>query len=186
MRDSEGKAHSSRAGLQFLWEVVALLGKTECGKTTKDEQTMLRLLTPLLKLYTAKQSIAVVSEVLEAFGGQGYMEDTDLPRLLRDSQVTAIWEGTTNVLSLDVWRPLKAPGRNRVENLYSSPQLPQKKGALETFLRFTKSKLEKVSRPDLTASIALINKAAQDIKTFVTTSSNSEMVESSARYFAFS
>jgi acyl-CoA dehydrogenase len=48
--------------------------------------------------------------VIEAFGGQGYMEDTGLPRLLRDAQVLPIWEGTTNVLSLDALRVLAKPG----------------------------------------------------------------------------
>ena len=55
---------------------------------------MLRLLTPLLKLYTGKQSIAVCSESIECVGGTGYMEDTGLPALLRDTQVTSIWEGS--------------------------------------------------------------------------------------------
>jgi hypothetical protein len=62
---------------------------------------LLRLLLPITKLVTGKQSVAVASEVLEAFGGAGYVEDTGLPALLRDSQVLPIWEGTTNVLSLD-------------------------------------------------------------------------------------
>ena len=44
----------------------------------------------------------MASEALESFGGAGYVEDTGLPRLLRDAQVLPIWEGTTNVLSLDV------------------------------------------------------------------------------------
>ena len=43
----------------------------------------------------------MVSEVIEGFGGAGYVEDTGLPQLLRDAQVLPIWEGTTNVLSLD-------------------------------------------------------------------------------------
>jgi acyl-CoA dehydrogenase len=41
---------------------------------------------------------------VEAFGGAGYVEDTGIPRLLRDAQVLPIWEGTTNVLSLDLLR----------------------------------------------------------------------------------
>jgi hypothetical protein len=49
----------------------------------------------------------VMSEGLESFGGQGYIEDTGLPPLLRDAQVLPIWEGTTNVLSLDVLRALQ-------------------------------------------------------------------------------
>ena len=43
---------------------------------------------------------------MECFGGAGYVEDTGVPRLLRDAQVLPIWEGTTNVLSLDVLRAL--------------------------------------------------------------------------------
>jgi hypothetical protein len=59
-----------------------------------------------MKLTTGKQTVAVVSEVLETFGGAGYLEDTGLPALLRDAQVLPIWEGTTNVLSLDAVRAL--------------------------------------------------------------------------------
>ena len=50
--------------------------------------------------------VMVASEVLESFGGAGYVEDTGLPVLLRDSQVLPIWEGTTNVLALDTLRAL--------------------------------------------------------------------------------
>lgn len=84
--------------------VAHLLGKDECGVATDNERLLLRAMTPILKLYTAKKSIAICSEVLECFGGAGYIEDTGLPRLLRDSQVLAIWEGTTNILSLDMLR----------------------------------------------------------------------------------
>ena len=55
----------------------------------------------------------VLSEVVEAFGGAGYVEDTGLPLLLRDAQVLPIWEGTTNVLSLDVLRALEAARGHR-------------------------------------------------------------------------
>jgi hypothetical protein len=64
-----------------------------------------------MKLTTAKQAVAVASETLEAFGGAGYVEDTGLPLLLRDAQVLPIWEGTTNVLSLDALRVLGSDGR---------------------------------------------------------------------------
>ncbi len=67
-------------------------------------------MTPLAKLATGKQAVAVASEALECFGGAGYVEDTGLPRLLRDAQVLPIWEGTTNVLSLEALRALGADG----------------------------------------------------------------------------
>ncbi|OLL23822.1 Acyl-CoA dehydrogenase family member 11 [Neolecta irregularis DAH-3] len=63
---------------------------------------LLRLFAAVAKAYCAKKTIEIVSECLEACGGQGYMEETSLPRLYRDSQVLSIWEGTTNVLSSDV------------------------------------------------------------------------------------
>ena len=44
-------------------------------------------MTPVAKFYTAKSAVATVSEGLECFGGQGYIEDTGLPGLLRDVQV---------------------------------------------------------------------------------------------------
>jgi alkylation response protein AidB-like acyl-CoA dehydrogenase len=95
--------------LHLVLQLGVLLGRAEVGKASAAETMLLRLLTPVAKLYTAKQSIAVASEVLEAFGGAGYVEDTGLPRLLRDCQVLSIWEGTTNVLSLDVLRVLENP-----------------------------------------------------------------------------
>ena len=93
-----------RGALLVAFRVVELLGREEAGVITEEESDLLRIVTPLAKLTTAKQAVAVVSEVLESFGGAGYVEDTGLPRLLRDAQVLPIWEGTTNVLSLDVLR----------------------------------------------------------------------------------
>lgn len=61
-------------------------------------------MTPIVKLYTAKQCIKVVSEGLELFGGLGYLEDSHIPKILRDAQVLPIWEGTTNILSFDMLR----------------------------------------------------------------------------------
>ncbi|HET7550274.1 MAG TPA: acyl-CoA dehydrogenase family protein [Gemmatimonadaceae bacterium] len=98
------------AAFHLVFRAVVLLGRVECGNATEREAALLRLLTPVVKLYTAKQAIAVASEALEAFGGAGYIEDTGLPRLLRDAQVLSIWEGTTNVLSLDVLRAIDGGG----------------------------------------------------------------------------
>jgi acyl-CoA dehydrogenase len=90
----------------IAFRAVELLGKEEDGSIGEEEAALLRLLTPIVKLVTAKQAVAVGSEALEAFGGAGYIEDTGLPRILRDAQVLPIWEGTTNVLALDLLRAL--------------------------------------------------------------------------------
>jgi alkylation response protein AidB-like acyl-CoA dehydrogenase len=86
--------------LAFL--LVELLGRDEGGELDAGEAALLRLLTPVAKATTGKQAVAGVSELIEAFGGAGYVEDTGIPVLLRDGQVLPIWEGTTNVLSLDL------------------------------------------------------------------------------------
>ena len=94
----------------LAFRIVELLGKEEAGTGSEEDAKLLRYLTPLAKLLTAKQTVALASEVLEVFGGAGYVEDTGLPRILRDAQVLTIWEGTTNVLSLDVLRVLGRMG----------------------------------------------------------------------------
>lgn len=88
----------------LVMKACELLGKEECGKAGESDSALLRVLTPLAKLYTGKSVVSVCSEVVECFGGAGYVEDTGIPRLLRDAQTLSIWEGTTNVLSLDMLR----------------------------------------------------------------------------------
>ena len=98
------------AGLHLTFCLVAALGREEAGLATPEERSLLRTLTPVTKLFTAKSALRIASEVVEAFGGAGYVEDTGLPQLVRDAQVFSIWEGTTNVLSLDVLRALGQGG----------------------------------------------------------------------------
>jgi len=106
------------AGLQAEYEgafhlafrLAELLGHAEAEIITEDHAALLRLLTPIAKLTTARQAVTVTSEVLEAFGGAGYVEDTGLPTLHRDAQVLSIWEGTTNVLALDALRAVHTTG----------------------------------------------------------------------------
>ncbi|HYW12120.1 MAG TPA: acyl-CoA dehydrogenase family protein [Longimicrobium sp.] len=94
--------------LHLTFRVVELLGAHEAGEGDDAGRALLRVLTPLAKLTTARQGVAVASEVVEAFGGAGYVEDTGIPMILRDAQVLSIWEGTTNVLSLDALRALQS------------------------------------------------------------------------------
>jgi acyl-CoA dehydrogenase len=94
--------------LSFL--VAWLLGADETGIATEQQKRLLRTLTSVAKLTTGRQVVDVLSEVIEAFGGAGYVEDTGLPALLRDAHVLPIWEGTTNVLALDTLRAMAQPG----------------------------------------------------------------------------
>jgi alkylation response protein AidB-like acyl-CoA dehydrogenase len=107
LADAQAEAE---AGFHLAFYAVELLGREETGALDDDGLGRLRLVTPLAKLVTGKQAVAVLSEVLESFGGAGYVEDTGLPRLLRDAQVLPIWEGTTNVLSLDALKSVAKEG----------------------------------------------------------------------------
>jgi alkylation response protein AidB-like acyl-CoA dehydrogenase len=98
------------AAFQLVFFVAELLGRVEGGAASAADAALLRVLTPLAKLWTGKLAVRIASEACEAFGGAGYIEDTGIPQLLRDAQVYPIWEGTTNVLALDVLRALGANG----------------------------------------------------------------------------
>jgi len=88
------------AMLGMGFETAAALGRAEHGGSTN----LARLLTPLTKLSCARGGIWGASELIESFGGAGYIEDTGLPRIFRNVHVHTIWEGTTNVLAHDVLR----------------------------------------------------------------------------------
>lgn len=98
------------AGLELTFAVAALLGRVEHRPADREAAALLRILTPVAKLATGRMAVAGLSEVVEAFGGAGYIEDTGIPTLLRDAQVLSIWEGTTNVLSLDTLRAIAQAG----------------------------------------------------------------------------
>lgn len=104
-----GLTAETEACFHLAFAVVRLMGRVEHGGD-ETAKSLLRLLTPVAKLTTAKQAVSVCSEGIEAFGGAGYVEDTGLPTLLRDAQVLPIWEGTTNVLSLDTLKAAAASG----------------------------------------------------------------------------
>jgi acyl-CoA dehydrogenase len=103
-------AIDAEGSFALVARVMELIGRREHGEATELETRALRALVPLAKLLTARDAVAHASEVVEAFGGAGYIEDTGVPRLLRDAQVLPIWEGTTNVLSLDLLRGERTDG----------------------------------------------------------------------------
>ncbi|KAM6246688.1 acyl-CoA dehydrogenase family member 11-like [Porphyrio hochstetteri] len=112
----------ARGAFLLLMEIVRLLGLVETNLASEEDQLLLRLLIPVAKLYTGKQASAVVIEGMESFGGQGYMEDTGLPVIVRDTLVMSIWEGTTNILSLDVLRSLSKSGGQVVAVFFAAVQ----------------------------------------------------------------
>jgi putative acyl-CoA dehydrogenase len=156
-----------RAAFVLAFAAVELMGKDECGEASDDELARLRLLTPIAKLYTAKQAVTVASEAIEAFGGAGYIEDTGLPRLLRDAQVLPIWEGTTNVLSLDVWRAI------------------ERTGAFEPWLADVRRRLDQVVSDSVRPAASRTKEAAERVARYVADARGSDRREAGARRLAF-
>ena len=74
------------------------------------EAARARLLTAAVKYWVCKTAPAFVYEAMECLGGNGYVEESVLPRLYREAPVNAIWEGSGNVMCLDVLRALAHDG----------------------------------------------------------------------------
>src|SRR5260221_10868038 len=116
----------------LVFETVAVLERVDRHGAEEDRR-LLRILTPLCKYYIPKRGEYVTLEALEMRGGNGYVEDWINPRLLRDAIVNVIWEGSSNVIVLDVARAIDREGagtallgmlRQRLQSLQNAVVLP--------------------------------------------------------------
>lgn len=83
-------------------QCVDLLDKADNG--CEESAQLLRFLTPLTKKFTAETAVYAIREHMELMGGIGYIEDGVMPKLLRDVLVLPIWEGSGNIMILDMLR----------------------------------------------------------------------------------
>ncbi len=83
------------------------------------EAALLRLMLPAAKHWVCKRAPAVVGEALECLGGNGFIEESVMPRLYRDAPLNSIWEGSGNVTALDLLRALtrSAAGTDQLDAL---------------------------------------------------------------------
>ncbi len=161
-----GLAAEHEAALQLAGHVLLLLGRQETGLLDEAGEALLRPLLPIMKLLTGRQAVTSATEVVEAFGGAGYIEDTLVPQHLRDTQVLSIWEGTTNVLSLETYRAL------------------QRTGGLEALRAECKRQLSHAKDARLTALVPAIEGALDHAQRFYEQHAGSEVGEAGARRFA--
>ena len=87
-----------------IFDLIGLYDRVTAGCATAEEQVLSRLLIAILKKESAEQAIHFSHEAIEMHGGNGYIEDFVTPRLLRDAQVLTVWEGTANILGLELIR----------------------------------------------------------------------------------
>lgn len=90
------------ANFYLCWHAVQLLDKADNGDAKATE--LLRLVTPMVKKEAAQTGVYLIRESMELMGGLGYIEDTVMPKLMRDTMVLPIWEGAGNIMVLDMLR----------------------------------------------------------------------------------
>lgn len=105
IQDSLGKfAAKVHVELATTFDLIKLYDQVSSGRGSERDIILNRLYIALVKKETAEQALKHASEAIELHGGNGYIEDFITPRLLRDAQVLTVWEGTANILALEVIR----------------------------------------------------------------------------------
>lgn len=97
--------------------MMRISGAFDRAQVDEHEALIKRILTPVGKYWVTKRCSEVVREAIECLGGNGFVEESIMPRLYRESPLNAIWEGSGNVIALDLVRVLvKEP--NSVDALH--------------------------------------------------------------------
>jgi putative acyl-CoA dehydrogenase len=105
------------------------------------EAALLRVALPAAKYWICKRTPMITGEALECLGGNGYVEESIMPRLLRDAPLNSIWEGSGNVTALDVLRALtRSPDSADalladVDSAAGEPRVAAAAGALRAALK---------------------------------------------------
>ena len=99
------------ANMALTYECAAA---SRVAASEEEGRLLRRILVPLAKMKATRSAIGAASGALELFGGNGYMEDWPMARQLRDAQCHTIWEGTENILCIDVRRAMRGEGAHEV------------------------------------------------------------------------
>jgi putative acyl-CoA dehydrogenase len=98
-------AVESEAATALAMRLAAACDGAAAGRA--HDRHLLRLVLPAAKYWVTKRCTPLVGEALECLGGNGYVEESGMPRLLREAPLNSIWEGSGNVQALDVLRALQ-------------------------------------------------------------------------------
>jgi acyl-CoA dehydrogenase len=148
------------ATVALSFQAAWLVGAAEAGQ---GDPLLARIITPIAKMACARQALSICSELVETFGGAGYLEDTGIPVIFRDAHVQVIWEGTSSVMAHDVLRALG------------------KAGAREAFHEDLDQRLARAGQPGLADTLAEVTKAAARLRQLT-----AEADEAAARPLAWS
>ncbi|GAB7539858.1 acyl-CoA dehydrogenase family protein [Burkholderia sp. 3C] len=107
----------------MFMQIAALLPKSDRGDALAVK--CVRILTPLVKFRACRDARKVTGDAMEVRGGVGYIEEWADPRLVRDSHLGSIWEGTSNIVALDVARATRREGALESLGHYLNAQLDE-------------------------------------------------------------
>ncbi|QKV53578.1 acyl-CoA dehydrogenase family protein [Comamonas antarctica] len=98
----------SEQARSMLLQTAQALQRSDAGE--EGGYALLRILTPLIKFRACRDARQVTGDAMEVRGGCGYIEEWSDPRLVRDAHLGSIWEGTSNIVALDVLRAIRREG----------------------------------------------------------------------------
>ena len=99
---------TAEQGRSMVFHTARVLARADAGDEAAAK--VLRIMTPLLKFRTCRDARKVAGDAMEVRGGCGYIEEFSDARVLRDAHLGSIWEGTSNIVALDVARAVKREG----------------------------------------------------------------------------
>jgi acyl-CoA dehydrogenase len=138
----------AEAALSIALFTADCLDRADAGDA--EAQTLRRILTPLVKLRACRDARKVAGDAMEMRGGNGYIEEWIEPRLLRETHLGSIWEGTTNIIALDVAR---AAAKAQAHHALAQRLKAMIAGAPENPVKALTERLD--------AALALLDRAAQ-------------------------
>lgn len=141
--------------IEAAWALVAqmILTFDRCyteEKNSDKEQTLLRLLLAMSKYRCSENGVLHAKNALELHGGNGYIEEYVTPRLLRDAQVNTVWEGTSNIMGLEILKTL-------------AREAQRGKGKSSAILEEIQQTLESISLPALQDAVACLSKQVSEV-----------------------
>ena len=124
----------TEASRSMVFKAAELLQKADDG--CKISQNIFRIITPLIKFRACRDVRKIAGDAMEIRGGSGYIEEWLDPKILRDSHLGSIWEGTSNIISLDTIRALKKDSNIEIlkSNLIQSVQKTKENEHQKTLL----------------------------------------------------
>ncbi|MFC7441791.1 acyl-CoA dehydrogenase family protein [Laceyella putida] len=158
--------------IELTWALIAQMMLMFDRVHTKGEETeenviLLRLLLAMSKYRASEHAVKHAKEALELHGGNGYIEEYVTPRLLRDAQVNTVWEGTSNIMVLEVVKILSKEAKGN-------------RGEKSALLHDIESILAKVTLPSLQAEVELLRKQSADVNEHIRSVLTANPVEQNA------